>query len=82
MKTATLTIEGMHCDGCASTIKTLVERQPGVQMATVSFADRQARILYDPSAIDEARLVAAIEKPGFRVVAPQLPKSACPRTLR
>ena len=45
MKTATFTIEGMHCDSCATTIKTLVERQQGVQMAAVSFAERQARIL-------------------------------------
>ena len=45
MKTATFTIEAMHCDGCASTIKALLDRQPGVQMATVSFAERQARIL-------------------------------------
>jgi copper chaperone CopZ len=74
MKTATFTIEGMHCDGCASTIKTLIERQPGVQIATVSFAERQARVLYDPSAIDEDRLVAAIEKPGFRVGGPQRPQ--------
>ncbi len=71
MKTATFTIDGMHCDGCASTIKTLLDRQPGVQMATVSFADRQARILYDPTAIDEESLVTAIEKPGFRVAGPQ-----------
>jgi copper chaperone CopZ len=75
MKTATFTIEGMHCDGCASTIKTLIERQPGVQIATVSFAERQARVLYDPSAIDEDRLVAAIEKPGFWVAGPQPPQS-------
>jgi len=74
MKTAAFRIEGMHCDGCASTIKTLIERQPGVQMVTVSFADGQARILYDPNAIDEPRLVAAIEKPGFRVAAPQSPQ--------
>ena len=71
MKTATFTIEGMHCDGCASTIKALLDRQPGVQMATVSFADRQALILYDPTATDENRLAAAIEKPGFRVAGPQ-----------
>ena len=70
MKTATFTIEGMHCDGCASTIKTLIERQPGVQMAMVSFAERQARILYDPNATDEDRLAAAIERPGFRVAGP------------
>jgi copper chaperone CopZ len=67
MKAASFTIEGMHCDGCASTIKALLDRQPGVHMATVSFTDRQARILYDPNAIDDDRLVAAIEKPGFRV---------------
>ena len=71
MKTATFTIEGMHCDGCASTIKALLDRQPGVQMATVSFAERQVRILYDPSAIDEDRLVAAaVERPGYRVTGP------------
>ena len=64
----------MHCDGCASTIKTQIERQPGVRMATVSFAAGQARILYDPNAIDEPRLAAAIEKPGFRVTAPQPPQ--------
>jgi len=68
MKTATLKIEGMHCDGCANTIKALVERQPGVQMATVSFAEGQARILYDPRAIGEDRLVAVVQQPGFRVV--------------
>ena len=52
MKTTTFKIEGMHCDGCAYTIKTRVEKQPGVQMATVSFSEGQARILYDPQAIN------------------------------
>lgn len=74
MKTVTFTVHGMHCEGCASTIKTLLDRQPGVQMATVSFADRQARILYDPTVTDEPRLVAAIEKSSFRVVVPQQPR--------
>ena len=68
MKTATLKIEGMHCDGCANTIKALVERQPGVQMATVSFDEGQARSLHDPQAIGEERLVAVVQQPGFRVV--------------
>ena len=71
MKTAIFTIEGMHCDGCASTIKTLVESQPGVRMAAVSFANRQARIFYEPRAVGEDDLVAVIQKPGFRVVGRQ-----------
>jgi hypothetical protein len=47
-------------------------------LATVSFADRQARILYDPKATDKGRLVAAIEKPGFRVAGPQPPQPPQP----
>ncbi len=44
---------------------------PGVQMAPVSFAEGQARVLYDPQATAEDGLAAAIEKPGFRIVGRQ-----------
>lgn len=69
MKTAIVKIEGMNCDACANTIRRLLENQPGVRMASVSFSDRQARVLYDPQSVDEDHLVATIEEPGFRVVA-------------
>lgn len=69
MKTTIFKIEGMNCDACANTIKTLVENEPGVRMASVSFGDRQARVLYDPRSVDEEHLVDTIQKPGFRVVA-------------
>ncbi len=71
MKTATFKIEGMNCGHCANTIKTVVETQPGVQMATVSFDEGRARILYDPKAISEDRLVAAVQESGFKVVSRQ-----------
>jgi copper chaperone CopZ len=67
METALLKIDGMHCNGCAETIKSVVERQPGVQAAEVSYDRSQARILYDPEAIPERRLVAAVQKLGYRV---------------
>jgi len=57
----------MHCEGCAATIKALVEREPGVRMASVSFAGGEARILYDPDQIGEDRLIAIVERPGYRV---------------
>lgn len=41
MKTATLNIEGMHCDGCAQSIKALVEREEGVKAADVSCKNAQ-----------------------------------------
>jgi copper chaperone CopZ len=68
MKSVTLKIEGMHCDGCAATIKSLVEKQPGVQAVMVSFEEGRARVLFDPQAISEAQLATVVEQPGFRVV--------------
>lgn len=68
MKSTIFEIEGMNCDACANTIKSLVEKEPGVRMASVSFGDRQARVLYDPQSVNEEHLVATIQKPGFRVV--------------
>ena len=68
MKSVTLKIEGMHCGGCADTIKSLVEKQPGVQAVSVSFDESRARVLYDPSTTREDHLVAVIQQPGFRVV--------------
>lgn len=68
MKTTVLTIEGMHCDGCAENVEDLVRKEAGVHMVSVSFAEGQARVLYDPRAVVEQRLVDVIQKPGFRVV--------------
>jgi copper chaperone len=68
MKTSIFKIEGMNCDACANRIKGLVEKQTGVRMASVSFGDGQARVLYDPQSVDEEHLVATIQEPGFRVV--------------
>ena len=35
MKSAIFKIEGMNCDVCANTIKGLVEKEAGVQIASV-----------------------------------------------
>lgn len=67
VKSIELSIEGMHCDGCANTIEALLAAETGVKAATVSFAAGKGRILYDPAAIDHAQLTAAIERAGYRV---------------
>ena len=63
----TLTVEGMHCDGCAERLRARLETAPGVREVAVSFAERQARVVYDAHATEERRLVDAIEKSGFHV---------------
>lgn len=67
MKTANFKIDGMHCDGCAHTIEALVSMESGVCTATVSFKEREARVLFDPQASSEDQLAAAIRKIGYSV---------------
>lgn len=68
MKSLSLKVEGMRCNGCAESIRSRIAAQVGVQTADVSFEQGQARVLYDPRATDEERLVDAVHKLGYRVV--------------
>ena len=67
MKTLVINIEGMHCEGCAETIKALLDIEAGVKASSVSFQEGRARVLYDPARMDESRLIAAIENGGYKV---------------
>ena len=67
MKSLEMKIEGMQCDGCASTIQSILSREPGVKSASVSFAKRAASVFYDPADTDGARIAGAVTKAGFTV---------------
>jgi cation transport ATPase len=64
----TVAVEGMHCESCAEKLQGRLDKVAGVRIATVSFAQHQARILYDPSVTEESRLLYEIEKSSFRVI--------------
>lgn len=70
MKTSIYRIEGMHCEGCARTVEALVEQVPGVKRVLVSFDAREAQVEFDAGAANDASVVAAIERAGFRAQAP------------
>ncbi len=63
----TLKIEGMHCERCANRLKRVLEREPGVREAQVSFAAGLARIRPRPQAVDDGRLARVIETAGFTI---------------
>jgi copper chaperone len=67
MKTIDLTIQGMHCEGCAKTIEALLTTAPGVKAVTASYGSGSARVLFDPATIDLPHLVEAVERAGYRV---------------
>lgn len=67
MKTVTLKVEGMHCDGCASNVQSLLERQNGIRKAATFFQNKEVRVLYDPQALTEDQLVSIVERAGYQV---------------
>jgi MerR family copper efflux transcriptional regulator len=67
MKSLEMKIGGMQCDGCASTIQSILSREPGVKSSSVSFSSRAASVFYDPAETDAARLAEAVIKAGFTV---------------
>jgi copper chaperone CopZ len=67
MRTAQLEIRGMHCDGCAARVRTLLEREPGVRAVDVSFAEGCARVRHNEHVVEVGRLVQLVETAGFEV---------------
>jgi copper chaperone CopZ len=61
-----LAIEGMHCTGCASGIKALLKRTPGIISADVSYERREADVTYDRSRISEEKIIEVIGKLGYK----------------
>jgi len=61
-KRRVLTITGMTCSGCASSVTRVLSRVPGIVRAEVDFAG--ARAVVEGSAGPEA-LVAAVEAAGY-----------------
>ena len=60
-----LSIGGMTCSACSARIEKVLNRQPGLT-ASVNLASERARVRFDPAVSDPARIIAAIEKAGFK----------------
>lgn len=67
MKSLTLNLEGLRCSACADRVRNRLAAQPGVKTTQVSFEQAQARILYDPQAIEPKQIVGIVEDLGYRV---------------
>lgn len=58
----TLSIKGMTCGGCASTLTRVLQRVPGVTRAEVDLASARALVT---GSVPAADLVAAAEAAGY-----------------
>lgn len=55
-----LHIEGMTCGGCATAVKLVLQKTPGVVSSTVSYDDKRAVVTYDPAKTTPAKVAAAV----------------------
>ena len=60
--TRRLSIAGMHCAGCVNTVEKALNTVPGVEAATVNFADHTAIVV---GAADSRSLIAAVKTAGY-----------------
>lgn len=65
MATSTIKIEGMHCDGCANRVKGLLEKEPGVREADVSYEAGEARVQHNEHTVGTDELRAVVERAGY-----------------
>ena len=61
----TLAIDGMTCASCVSRVEKALLRVPGVVRAEVNLATEAATVTMATRQIDEAALVAAVERAGY-----------------
>lgn len=71
--TATLTVEGMSCEGCTEGLARAFRRQAGVVDAKVLFAKGQAQVTYDPTQTNSRALIAMVNRGEFK--SPEQPAS-------
>lgn len=64
---AEIPIIGLDCATCVVTIEKSLRAVPGVQQATVNFANEMAFVTYDPGVADLENLTGAIKSTGYRV---------------
>ncbi len=67
MNTLDLTINGMHCDGCANRIHSLLEKEIGVRKVSISHEVGTGSVVFNSQAIDEEKIITIIEHAGFTV---------------
>jgi len=63
-----VTIDGMTSNGCEKTIKSSVNKLPGIHSVSASYVDSNAIIEYNVEQVSISEIKDAINKTGYKVV--------------
>ena len=67
LKTDTIGISGMVCDGCAHTIGRKLKDREGVANQRVTYKDSLAIVTYDREKIDKENIEKVINDAGYQI---------------
>lgn len=67
MEKAEITVEGMTCNGCVTTVKKVLTAIPGVQKVEVILENGQVTVHYEKTRCNWDQFKQAIEDAGFDV---------------
>ncbi|HEY8560375.1 MAG TPA: heavy metal translocating P-type ATPase [Pyrinomonadaceae bacterium] len=77
-----LPITGMTCAACANRIEKQLNKQPGVQKASVNFATAKATVDYDPQATGVGDLIQTVKDVGYDTPPPSRARFAVDDSAR
>ena len=60
-----LDVSGMKCGGCAASVDTLLQKQPGVIQVTIDFPAKHARLVVDDKSFDEPKTLEVLTAAGY-----------------
>ena len=63
----TLSIRGMTCMGCVTSVQQAISNLPGVQTVAVDLPAKQAQVTYDPALVGLSQLADAVTEAGYTV---------------
>ena len=67
METVNCNISRMHCDGSSVRLQKVIAGKDGVQIAAVSYAEKQVPLEYDSALISQEQLQDTIRKAWFEI---------------
>jgi len=65
MSKLNISVEGMHCHGCAQTLSIALQRVDGVRSAKADFEARLVKVSFDQAKVGERQLREAIRACGY-----------------
>lgn len=66
MKSTTIKVEGMHCEGCENRIKNSLELIDNVEKVECSYKTKEVKVFFEEE-INEEEIIESIEDLGFEI---------------